>query len=91
MPTHDTTDLANAAAAAIVEGLNGVIVGANADIQAFATAIVADTLEASATGRTDLLETLADQTKCWRRRTASRSSPVPRRPPSRSWAWRWAS
>jgi hypothetical protein len=63
MPTIDTTDLAAAAAAAIVDGLNAVIAGANADIQAFATAIVTDTLEASASGRLDLLETLADQTK----------------------------
>lgn len=63
MPTIDTTALANAAAAAIVDGLNGLIAGANADIQTFATDITRDTIEASASGRLDLLDTLADQAK----------------------------
>jgi hypothetical protein len=79
MPTIDTTDLANAAAAAIVDGLNGVIAGANADIQAFATAIVTDTLEASAAGRWTCSKPSPIKRRCWRRRTVWHSWPVRRR------------
>jgi hypothetical protein len=63
MSTLDTTAIANAAAAAIVDGLNGLIADANADVQGFAAAIARDTIEASAAGRLDLLDTLADQAK----------------------------
>lgn len=63
MPTLDTNEIANAAVTTIVDGLNGLIANANADIQGFATDITRDTIEASAAGRLDLLDTLADQAK----------------------------
>jgi hypothetical protein len=59
--TTNFDDLKNAAVASIIDGLNGVITGANEDIQNFANSIVQDSMEAAAVGAVDLIPVLEDQ------------------------------
>lgn len=62
MPEITQASVTKALADSIISEVNTLIVGANEDIQQFANGIAADTIEAAALGRTDLLESLADQT-----------------------------
>lgn len=62
MPT-ELNNIRDAAVQTLIDGINSLIIGANADIAEFANAIVADGIQAAAEGKFELLPILADQTK----------------------------
>lgn len=62
MSTPDLTSIKAVASQTLVDSLNQYITGTNEDVQAFASGIMSDTIDAVAAGRTDLLPVLVEQT-----------------------------
>jgi len=63
VPNPENDNLKQQATQALVESLNDLIVGARSDLQNFAQAIIADSVDAAAAGDQETLAQLRNQTK----------------------------